>query len=364
MRPTMRAMTWGIGFRVREYVKGSLWLVPLIGGLLGIALAEVGLWLDANVAVPRDWEYSAATATAVLSAIVGAVAALTGFVVTVAVLVVQMATSTFSARYMRLWYRDRMLKGLLAVLIGTLLFAFRAIREVEVNTVPDISVTMAGTGMAVGLLLFVVFLDRMLHRLRPVAVASLVAGQARRAFEAGLREAARPEMAFVARGTTRATSTPSLVLRAQHEGSIQAIDTRGLVAFARNHRCLIVMRHAVGDFVPAGAGILEVHGPEAPIAASTRLSGMIALGVERTLEQDAAFAIRIMVDIADKALSPAINDPTTAVQVLDHLAETLRMVGTVPLTQEDDGQALLEVGLMLPVRQQFGNTLDSRRASR
>jgi len=344
-------MTWGIGFRIRQYVKGSLWLVPLIGGLIGILLAETSLWLDANLGVPTEWQYSAATATAVLSAIIGAVAALTGFVVTVAVLVVQMATGTFSARYMRLWYRDRMLKGLLAVLIGTLLFAFRIIRQVEVNAVPDISVTIAGMAMALGLLLFVVFLDHILHRLRPVAVAALVAAQARHAFEATIRESSRPETAFVAPGTKPPSSTPTFVLHAQRAGSIQAIDTRGLVRFARRHGCLIVFRHAVGDFVPAGAAILEIHGAEAPMAASTRLSGMIALGVERTVEQDAAFAIRIMVDIADKALSAAVNDPTTAVQVLDHLAETLRMIGTVPLIEDHDGPAGLQVGVLLPVRQ-------------
>jgi uncharacterized membrane protein len=344
-------MTWGFGFRVRQYIKGSLWLVPLIGGLLGVVLAETSLWLDANLSVPTEWQYSAATATAVLSAIIGAVAALTGFVVTVAVLVVQMATGTFSARYMRLWYRDRMLKGLLAVLIGTLLFAFRIIRQVEASAVPDISVTIAGMAMALGVLLFVVFLDRILHRLRPVAVAALVAAQARRAFEAGIREASRPETAFVAPGTKHPSSTPTFVLHAQRAGSIQAIDTRGLVRFARRHGCLLVFRHAVGDFVPAGAAILEIHGAEAPMAASARLSGMVALGVERTVEQDAAFGIRIMVDIADKALSAAVNDPTTAVQVLNHLAETLRMIGTVPLIEDHDGHADLQVGVLLPVRQ-------------
>ena len=71
-------------------------------------------------------------------------AALTGFVVTVTVLVVQMATSTFSARYMRLWYRDVVLKSVLALLIGTLAFSFSLLRRVETNFVPNIGVTVAG----------------------------------------------------------------------------------------------------------------------------------------------------------------------------------------------------------------------------
>ena len=91
--------------------------------------------------MPPSWHYSPETATAVLSATIGAVASLTGFVVTVTVLGVQMATGTFSPRYMRLWYRDPMLKGLLAVLIGTLIFSFSVIRRIGADSVPDASVT-------------------------------------------------------------------------------------------------------------------------------------------------------------------------------------------------------------------------------
>jgi uncharacterized membrane protein len=78
---------------------------------------------------------------------------------------------------------------------------------------------------------------------------------------------------------------------------------------------------------------------------------MIALGEERTIEQDPPFAIRIMVDIADLALSPAVNDPTTAVQVLDHLGEALRVIGTADLSQSRwSGDPSVRSGLVLPVR--------------
>ncbi len=97
-----------------------------------------------------------------LAAIVGAMAALTGFVVTVTVLVVQMATGTFSARYMRLWYRDRMLKALLALLVGTLAFSFALLRRVASNFVPNLGVSIAGDcSWSTSLLLFLIFLDRL-----------------------------------------------------------------------------------------------------------------------------------------------------------------------------------------------------------
>jgi uncharacterized membrane protein len=121
-------MTWSTHFRLRQYLKGSIWVVPFIGGLLGAVLGLLEPRLDEAVSLPQSWRYSPSTATAVLAAIIGATAALTGFVVTVTVLAVQMAIGTFSARYMRLWYRDRALKAVLAVLIATLAFSFALLR--------------------------------------------------------------------------------------------------------------------------------------------------------------------------------------------------------------------------------------------
>jgi len=75
------------------------------------------------------------------------------------------------------------------------------------------------------------------------------------------------------------------------------------------------------------------------------------LGDERTVEQDPAFAIRIMVDIADKALSPAVNDPTTAVQALDHLSDVLRLIGTADFSRSRwRGEDAVRTGLVIPAR--------------
>ena len=103
-------MRWGLLFRAQQYLKNSLWVIPFLGGVVGVILAQVGLWLD-TLGFLSAWEYSPETATAVVSATISAVASLTGFVVTVTVLGVQMATGTFSPRYMRMWYRDGRLKG-------------------------------------------------------------------------------------------------------------------------------------------------------------------------------------------------------------------------------------------------------------
>jgi uncharacterized membrane protein len=151
-------------------------------------------------------------------------------------------------------------------------------------------------------------------------------------------------------GSWALPTNPTFVLRATRSGTIQAIDTGGLTALARRHGCLIVFRPSVGDFVPVGATILAIHGSTLPGSATSRLSGMVALGAERTIEQDPAFAFRVMVDIAIRALSPAVNDPTTAVQVLDRLEETLRLVGAAAPPGGGASPEALTSGLIMPVR--------------
>ena len=334
-------MSWSTRFRVRQFMRGSIWLVPVLGGiagaLCGIAAAEGGrLWTP-----PDGWTYSAGTAQAVLASVVGASVGLTGFVVTVGVLIVQMATGTFSARYMRIFYRDRLLKAVLAVLVGTLTFSYGLLRRVEQDSVPSLGVTLAGFFLAAGVLLFLVFLNRSIHRLRPVAVAALVAQAGRRSFLDVMREVEEADAPVHVLGAYVSETPPTLVVPSVRAGAVQALDTTGLTRFARNSDCVVVVRPAVGDFVPQGAALFEVYGAGAlDDAAAGHLRSMIVLGVERTIEQDPAFAIRVMVDIAIRALSPAVNDPTTAVQVLDHLGETLRLLGATGRPAPDMDSAL------------------------
>lgn len=346
----MSAVSWATRFRVRQYVTGSLWVLPLIGAVLGVALGSADVLVDKAVHLPTEFTYSSSTASTVLSSIVGGAAALTGFVVTVTILVVQMATQTFSARYMRLWYRDRVLKALLALLVGTLSFSFTLLRHVGDKFVPDLGTSIAGLLLLLGLVLFVIFLDRMLHRLRPVAVAALVSEYLDRDFERLIATLTASEIFWGRPG--QISGTPQLVARCARRGAIQAIDVAGLRSWALSHACLVVVRHAVGDFVPAHAVLIEVFGdgPADP-GEQARLRRMVVLGAERTIEQDPAFAIRIMVDIADKALSAAINDPTTAVQVLNYLGDGLRMIAAVDVSESRfAGSPAGRRGVVIPVR--------------
>ena len=339
---------WATRFRIRQYLRTSLWVAPLLGGLAGVFFGSIGVLVDKEVSLPPYWQYSPATASTVLTAIVGAMVALLGFVVTVSVLGVQMTTGTFSPRYMRLWYRDRTLKTMLSLLVGTITFSFALLRRVADNFVPNLGVTAAGLLVFASVFLFVVFFGRFLHRLRPVAVAALVARTGREVFAAAVREAASPDAPQLTTRRFPEVGPPLLDVRNRTAGSIQAVDGRGLVRWARQHDCLLALPNSVGDFVAADSTLIAVYGVgELGPLEARQLRGMVALGIERTTEQDPAFAIRVMVDIANKALSAAINDPTTAVQVLDHLGETLRVIGTAELRGQDPAPGTSTTGIVL-----------------
>jgi Predicted membrane protein (DUF2254) len=192
----------------------------------------------------------------------------------------------------------------LVVLVETTTFSFALLRRIEGEDVPNLGVTVAGSLVLVGLILFLLFLDRFLHRMRPVAVAAFVAATGRRAFVGMLAAAATPERPDVLPPDFEVGEEPVRLVRSTAAGAIQAIQGRGLVRFARAHGCRLILRQAVGDFVTEGAVLVEVYGNDPGRDADRRLRGLIAFGVERTIEQDPAFAIRIMVDIASRALSP------------------------------------------------------------
>ncbi|MEL7974824.1 DUF2254 family protein [Isoptericola sp. F-RaC21] len=318
-------LSWAAAFRLRQHFRQSLWAVPLLGAVVGGALAVADLRVEDHLALPREWSYSASTASSVLTTVSGAMIGLLGLVVTVGVLVVQMATGTLSPRFMRLWYRDRLQKLVLAAFAATFAFSFALLREVGPGSVPHLGVTVAGVAVSVDLVLLLLYLDRFVHALRPVAVAAAVARSGLAVLADGADEVvppARRRGAVV--GRARGRATPLLSTRA---GAIQAFDAQGIVALATRRDLTCVLRCTVGDFVTAGGVMMDVHGGPSP-RDLRRLRGMVALGHERTIDQDPAFAVRIIVDIAIRALSPAVNDPTTATQMINHLGALLEGVGS------------------------------------
>jgi uncharacterized membrane protein len=122
------------------------------------------------------------------------------------------------------------------------------------------------------------------------------------------------------------------IIPSPEDGVMLAFDVQGLVALAVRYDCLIELVPQVGDFIAYRYPLCHIYGgADLPVEAVTQ---SIVLGTERTMEQDPAFAFRLIVDIASKGLSPAINDPTTAVLALDRIHHLLRHVGSRRLDDE------------------------------
>ena len=128
-------MRWQQTFRLRKYVRESLWVVPALSVLAGGALGIIDVaFVEPHINLPDSLQYSAGTASTILAAVISAMVGLTGIVVAVAVLIIQMATGTLSPRYMRVWYRDRLQKAVLAGFLGTLGFAYALLRKAAIRS--------------------------------------------------------------------------------------------------------------------------------------------------------------------------------------------------------------------------------------
>jgi uncharacterized membrane protein len=129
------------------------------------------------------------------------------------------------------------------------------------------------------------------------------------------------------------TSRPARTITCQRDGVVLDFDVNGLVALATRANCVVELAPQVGDYIAIGDPLFRIFENSADLSEEA-LRQSIAVGQERTLEQDPAFAFRIMVDVASKGLSPAINDPTTAVLALDQIHHLLREVGRRCLDDE------------------------------
>jgi uncharacterized membrane protein len=219
-------------------------------------------------------------------------------------------------------------------------------------SVPQLPVVVAIGASLASMIAFVHLIDHMAKRLRPVSVLSWVGANGARVVESIYPRllAESPEEAG-GHATLGDERQPQLV-RSRAGGVVLAFDVAGLVAIARTANSVIELVPQVGDFVAREDVLFRVHGKALDEAT---LHESVALGAERTIEQDPAFSFRIIVDIAAKALSPAINDPTTAVLALDQLHHLLRNLGgrSLDTGQVRDAEERLRLSYRTPDWEDF-----------
>jgi uncharacterized membrane protein len=181
------------------------------------------------------------------------------------------------------------------------------------------------------IVMFLLLIDRTSNDLRVAHVVQALDGDAREVFDAVYPASASD--AATAQETARSLHglTPVQTVSVGAVGQVVvALDRTGIADLAVRYDAVIRLVPAVGDHVPGGGTLLRVYGSrELP---ERRLRRTVVLGDERTIDDDPAFAIRMLVDVAIKALSPAINDPTTAVQSLDRIEDLLRYAASKHLS--------------------------------
>jgi uncharacterized membrane protein len=317
--------------RVREYLRVSLWPIPALLILAALTLAEGMLAIDYSTDSIDLIEGS--TARDILSAIGGGMIAFIGFVFVAVLLAIQFGSQAFSPRLLRVLRADRALKVALGTFTATFLFALDILASIDPRNVPELSVFVAFLLLLASVVMFLVLVQRTSRDLRAASVIAKVGRHGRRAV-------ARMQ------GSGDVPDPPGEdeeVREVRHEGTpgvIAAVHLDALARAARRAGARIELTRAVGDPVAGGGVVARVTPAETGLRDRAVLRALI-LADERTFAQDPGFALRILVDVAIKALSPAINDPTTAVQCLDQIQDLLGRLATRPLGPVGAESALL-----------------------
>jgi uncharacterized membrane protein len=335
-------------WKLVSHIRGSLWFVPVLCVLAGAAISFGTIALDRLFdyqAIPTSVSGHPAAAISILSTVAVSMVSLTALVLTITMVVVQLAMGQFSPRIVQRILRDKPSQLAIGLFVATFVHAILTLREVTNNGdgtghVPGLAVLTAFLLVLASISVLVVYVQHLGQSLRVSALIELVGDDTR-----GLVDRIYPEK----RPPGDEPQIERLV-RARESGVITGIGYEELVDEAYRVDCVLELVPSLGDFVPADAALFRVHG-EATGLKEDKLHGALALKLERTLDWDVAYGIRMLVDIAERSLSESpFQDPTTAVQAIDRLHDILRQLARRPFPdgryRDEDGQVRLVVPVM------------------
>ncbi|MDG6110347.1 DUF2254 domain-containing protein [Dactylosporangium aurantiacum] len=329
-----RRQRWSV---LSDALRTQLWPLPAAGVALAIGLGVALPRLDAALAGRLPATFTAflfsggpEAARTVLSVIAGSLITVTSLTFSLTVVTLQLASSQFSPRLLRTFTQDRFVHGTLALLLATFTYAVTVLRTVRASLdsqaafVPHMSVTVAyvlGLASVLGLVLFLAHLARQIRVESMMrAVHAETTATIRRVLPDGTDHEHQPPV-----------PPPTAVrLCAAASGFLTFVDEKALLTAAADADAAILLDRLPGDSIIAGTPIAAAWAVgggalEKPVveALAPRVAAAVRVGFERTAAQDVAFGLRQLVDVAVKALSPGINDPTTAISALGHLAALL-----------------------------------------
>ncbi len=335
---------------LRARLDVALWPIPAVLTVLAAVLAELVSRIPTDTAqtllvLP---DFGPSTALAVLSAIATGMLTFTGLVAAVILLALQFGASQLSPRLLRTLVGRSPAKWALGVSIAAFVYSLLVIGEVSPQ---GSSASVPALAVEVAIVLVIAAIGASLYLLHATTQALRVARVATEVAHKGMTviEEAYPHAAGDAPAPPPALpdGAPAVVAWHGHPGVIAGVELRPLVALATRENLVVELIPAVGDSLETGSDVMRVWGP----GATDGLTGLIVVSDERTFEQDPMFAFRILVDVAIRALSPAINDPTTATQCLHRIQALLAAVGCRRLEAdvETDGSGVTRVVVPSPV---------------
>jgi uncharacterized membrane protein len=350
MRPTARIRSMWYN------ITASLWFVPTLMAFASIVAAVVFVSLDRVLDLhdtsDEAWwliQSSAGSARQILTTIASTTATVLGVVFSITIIALQLASTQYSPRVLREFMRDRGSQVVMGTFISTFTYAILVARTVrdadeELHFVPIISLNV---GILLSLATIAALIYFINHIAESIQVANLVA-------TLGRATVPLVDAGFPGRCGRAVLEPPALdefrcsSVLAPRSGYLQVIEADHMLEVATRNDMVIEMNATIGDFVAEGAAIARVYGTTAlDDRILNDVQENISIGRRRTLQQDAAYGIRQIVDIAVKAMSPSINDPTTALICVDHLGVILRRLATrsdtVPYRADATGRLRLVV---------------------
>ena len=326
-------LMWGLLYRTTSYLKSALWLVPLGSIVLVFAIAPVLRALDARIGW-RLLDLGLSGAQALYQTVITLTLSFMVFTFGSLLVAVQIAGGQLTPRIIATTLlRDNVVRYSVGLFVFSLVFAVMSLNRLEAKVLQLAVLITAMLGVAC-MAMFLFLIDYAARLLRPVTILSLVGNNGLSVIDSVYPDLASDEPDVGGGPAARLGAPRRVVVLSGDSGVVLAVDLETLVREARRLDGVVEFLPQVGDFVAYEEPLFALYAGADRID-DRKLRAAVALGAERTLEQDPIFGFRILVDIALKALSPAINDPTTAVCAIDQVHRLLRAVGKRRLRGEE-----------------------------
>jgi uncharacterized membrane protein/uncharacterized membrane protein HdeD (DUF308 family) len=349
--------SWTRRSRFRRYTSTAAWPIPAAYVLLAIALGIVVPLIDRSLGNAVPVRFGVGAAQGLLTAFATGLITVMGFIIAVVIAGLTFSSTAVTPRIVREMQRNTTIRHVSGLLLLSVVYAFLVLNRVappgEPNYVPDLAVWVITPLLVLDVAGLLVLVREMGHALRLIEIIDRVHHRAEQVIVSMYPTEIGP-----AEGDPSPPDVldhPEVTVRNdQRSGVVASIDVRGLVAEALRVDTSMQFACPIGSYLPVGAALLQVADLR-PDLDEEYLQEAVALDDERTIDQDPLYALRLLVDMATRALSPAVNDPTTAVQVLDRIESILRLLGSRRLdtgTIRDD-EGIVRLIVPLPTWEDF-----------